>query len=130
MASGKANDEPDPDHALRMDNKIIINSVEPVTIGGKKYYARIDTGATRSSLSKEIFEELGLGPAVECVEVRNSHGISKRDIIIVEVSLAGVTTKTKFNVSDRAHMRYPVLIGRNLLRKGFLVDCSNEDRDY
>jgi len=51
------------------------------------------------------------------------------DIILVDLELAGIHTDVKFNVSDRTHMKYPILIGRNLLRKGFLVDCSNEDRD-
>jgi hypothetical protein len=112
------------------DDKKVINSVEPVKISGKECVARIDTGATRSSICKTLVGKLKLGPPIDSVEVKSSNGISMRDIIMVEVELAGVKTKTKFNVSDRSHMRYPILIGRNLLKKGFLVDCSNEDRDY
>jgi hypothetical protein len=114
---------------IRLNNKVVVNSVEPINIGKKQYLARIDTGATKSSICKSVARKLKLGPALDKVEVKNSHGVSFRDIIMVEVGFAGIKTKIKFNVSDRAHMRYPILIGRNLLKKGFLVDCSNEDRD-
>ena len=114
---------------IRLNNKIIINSVEGVKIKGKSYLARIDTGATKNSICKSVVSELKLGPVVDNVEVKNSHGISVRGVIIVELELAGVKAKTMFNISDRVHMKYPILIGRNLLKKGFLVDCLNEDRD-
>ena len=114
---------------IRINNKIVVNSVEPVIIKGRKYMARVDTGATRNSLSREIAKELDLGPAVETVSIRNSHGNSVRDVVEVEVELSGEKKKTKFNISDRSKMTYPVLIGRNLLSQGFLVDCEHEDWD-
>lgn len=112
----------------QLNNKVIINSVESIKIKGNDFLARIDTGATRNSISREIVEKLKLGPVVDKVEVRNAHGTTIRDIIFLEVELAGVKTKSKFNVSNRSSMKYLVLVGRNLLKKGFLVDCSNEDR--
>ena len=111
------------------DKRIVINSIENVTIKDNKYLARIDTGATKNSICKSIVADLSLGPPVDTVEVKSSNGISVRDIIIVDLELAGVMSQTMFNVSNRVHMKYPILIGRNLLKKGFLVDCSNEDRD-
>jgi len=112
---------------IRMNKKIVVNSVETVKIGGKPFLARVDTGATRSSISRDIADNMDFGPIVETVKVRNAHGQSKRKVVVVEVELAGVKTRSKFNISDRSRMKYPVLIGRNLLRQGFLVDCSNEN---
>jgi hypothetical protein len=112
-----------------LKNKVIIGSVEPVYIKGERFLARIDTGATKNSISKKLVKDLNLGPAIDVVDVKNSHGFSLRDVIWVDVELAHVKTRTKFNVSDRSKMRYPLLIGRNLLKKGFLVDCSNENRN-
>jgi hypothetical protein len=120
--------EPDS-NGVSLHNKVIINSVEPVKIKEKEFYARIDTGATRSSISKEIADLLSLGPVIDSVDVRNAHGKTSRDVILVDVELAGVKTKAKFNLSDRTQMQYPVLIGRNILKRGFLVDCSDEDRN-
>jgi len=114
---------------IRLNNKVVVDSVEPIFIGKNEYFARVDTGATRSSICKSVVKKLKLGPSLEKVEVKSSHGVSFRDIIMVNVNFAGIKTRIKFNVSDRVHMKYPVLIGRNLLKKGFLVDCSNEDRD-
>lgn len=109
---------------LSLHGKTVVHAVEPVVIDGKTFKARIDTGATRSSISKNIVENLGLGPVIAQVHVRNAHGKSSRDVIIVTVVIAGRTMKMKFNVSDREHMQYPILIGRNILKRGFLVDCS------
>jgi len=110
-------------------DKVIINDIESVKIGSEEFLARIDTGATRSSISKEIVSKLKLGPVIDNVEVRNAHGKSLRDVILIEVSVAGKSMKAKFNVSDRSKMLYPILIGRNILKRGFLVDCSNENRN-
>ena len=111
-------------------DKIIVHSVEKVKINSKEFLARIDTGATRSSVSHDIVKDLALGPVIDRVEVRNVHGQAMRDVIELEVGIAGVTMKTKFTISDRSSMKYPVLIGRNLLKEGFLVDCSDENWDH
>ncbi|MGK0209516.1 MAG: hypothetical protein ACI83O_000793 [Patescibacteria group bacterium] len=113
---------------LDLMKKIVVGPVEPVKILDKSYLARVDTGAKKCSISKSIIEEMDL-LVIEKVEVRNTHGTTVRDVIKLDVELAGKSMKVKFNVSNRRRMQYPILIGRNLLKKGFLVDCSNESRD-
>ncbi len=34
--------------------------------------------------------------------------------------------KVHFSIADRAHMKYKVLIGKNILKKGFLIDPSKD----
>ena len=34
--------------------------------------------------------------------------------------------KTDFTLADRSDMKYPVLIGQNILSKGFLIDPMKE----
>ena len=36
--------------------------------------------------------------------------------------------KAQFTLADRSHMRYPVLIGQNILKQGFLIN-PNKDED-
>ena len=100
----------------------IIKVVEIIKIKNKSFKARIDTGAKRSSISKSLAKKLKLGPAIGKVEVKSSNGISMRPLIIIEFLLKGVGISTEFTIADRKHMSYPILIGRNALKKGFLID--------
>jgi hypothetical protein len=104
-------------------HKIVIKTVEEVKIKGKRFLARIDTGATKSSICESIAENLKLGPPIRDVKIRNVHGISNRKIIKIKVSIAGRQMNSLFNVTKRQQMKYPILIGRNILKRGFLIEC-------
>ena len=104
------------------ENCVILGTVEPVKISGKEFMARIDTGAARSAICESLVEELDLGPPIKRVEVRSANGHSVRNVIKTPVELAGKKMAATFNVSDRAHMTFDVLIGRNVLKRGFLID--------
>ncbi len=103
-------------------HKTIIGLVETVDIGGKKFKARIDTGAGRSSLDKEIAEKLNLGPVIKNVKVRSVHGKSERPVIKAQIKLGDQELTATFSLANRNEMERPVLIGRNILKKGFLID--------
>lgn len=111
-------------------DKIILGMAEFVTLKGKDRRvkktlpARIDTGATRSSIDAKIVKELKLGPIVSVLEVKNANGVSLRPTIKVEFKIKDINMKAEFTISDRRHMKYKALIGRNVLKKGFLVDPS------
>ena len=64
-------------------------------------------------------------------KVRSSFGIEEiRYAITTEVVLFGKTYTTQFTLADRVKMRFPVLIGRRLLRQGFLVDVRKKNVSY
>lgn len=111
-----------------MDKKIIVGATEFVVLKGahkdNKLPARIDTGATRSSIHAPLVKELNLGPMLRTKKVRNANGMTIRPIINVTFELKGKTIDAEFTVTDRSHMKYKLLIGRNALIKGFLVDPS------
>lgn len=61
-------------------------------------------------------------------EIKNTSGIpEKRFVIKTKVKLAGRIIKSLISLTDRGNMRYPVLIGRRLLRNRFVVDVSYTD---
>ena len=109
--------------------KTVVGMVEVVTLYGEKHQktllARIDTGATRSSVDDTLAKELQLGPTIKTRLVKAAHGTRRRPIMKVRVKLAGHTMSAEFNVADRSHMKFKVLIGRNVLRRGFLIDPSS-----
>jgi len=78
-------------------------------------------------------------PVFSQKEVRNSFGETElRYVIKTRIRLGSRIIKSIISLSDRGNMRYPVLIGRRLLKSRFIVDVSqvnllsslpNEDRD-
>jgi len=58
-------------------------------------------------------------------KIKNSSGIAEeRYIIKTIIRIAGRTIKSIISLTDRGNMRYPVLIGRRLLKNKFVVDVS------
>jgi hypothetical protein len=110
-----------------MDSRIVLGLTETITVLGKanhkvKLIGRIDTGATKSSLDGSIAKELSLGPVVKTKLFRSAHGHSFRPMINVNIIVAGKKLRSQFSIADRNHMKYRILIGQNILKKGFLID--------
>lgn len=112
------------------EDKTIIGLIESVEIVGRKetrsIMARIDTGATKSSVDKSLSQELDLGPVVGEKVVKSAHGTSKRPLVEASLKLRGKKVKGDFSIADRSHMRYQLLIGQNILKQGFLIDPNRE----
>ena len=109
--------------------KTIIGLTEKVRISGGKgkskvITARIDTGATISSIDSRLATKICLGPVVETKVVKSAHGNRKRPVVIAELVIAGKKKKAGFTIADRRHMKYAMLIGQNILKQGFLIDPS------
>lgn len=123
--SESEDDEPgDYSGILNLKDRVLIGTIEPVIINGKKHLARIDTGATRSAICETLVGSLKLGPVIRRVNIESANGNSTRDVIGAEIILAGKKIKSTFTVSNRRHMNFDILIGRNILKRGFLIDPS------
>jgi hypothetical protein len=67
----------------------------------------------------------------ELKAIKNSFGQTEmRYVIKTKVILFGKPYVTEFSLADRTKMRYPVLLGRKLLRGRFLVDVSRENVSF
>jgi hypothetical protein len=114
-----------------MDDRIIVGLTEKVVVKGtnglrKRLVARIDTGAAKSSIDVKVAQDLKLGPVLVNKMFRSAHGKGMRPIVPVKIRFAGKTFKCRFSVVDRSHMRYKLLIGRNALKRGFLIDPNKK----
>lgn len=109
-----------------LKNKVIIGPVEVIKIIGQNthgsYESRVDTGAASSSIDAKIVADLKLGPVLSVKTIRNAHGDTLRPVIEAEIQLKNKKMKVNFTVADRSRMKYKVLIGRNILKEGFLID--------
>ena len=112
----------------------VVYLTENITVIGpnknKNVEARIDTGASRSSMDLELAAELRLGPIVKVRKIRSSHGKSSRPVVNGTIIIKNKILVCQFTLADRNDLKYPVLIGRNLLEKGnFVVDASNNENE-
>lgn len=58
-------------------------------------------------------------------EIKNSFGdFEKRFVIRTKIKIAKKIISTGISLTDRGNMRYPVLLGRKLLRNRFIVDVA------
>jgi len=109
--------------------KDIIGLSEIVKIIGnnksKTIRARIDTGADICSIDAKLAKQLNLGPVERVKKIKSAHGIKERPILRARVQIKKRRfANVRFSIADRRHLRYRALIGKNILRNGFLVDPS------
>ena len=113
----------------KIEGKTVIGLVEPVTIftkaGVKKtIMAKIDTGASKSSVDVNLASQLKLGPIIKSKLVKSASGNKLRPVIESVIVLADKKMEEEFTLADRWHMKYRVLIGQNVLKHGYLIDAS------
>jgi len=93
------------------------------TVKNVKVRAKVDTGASMSSISKRLVKRLGLVHHHRTAIVKSALGKERRNLIKLSIRMHGKALKAFFSVADRKNLSYKVLIGQNVLRLGkFLVD--------
>ena len=108
-------------------SKTVIGITEKVKIIGikeKEVIAKIDTGADSNSISLKLASELQLGPIIKTIRVKISNGYERRAVVKAKLRIKNRRIIALFNITDRSHLKYPVLIGKRTLKKGFLIDPS------
>ena len=64
-------------------------------------------------------------------EIKNSSGEAElRYIIKTTVRIYGKVYRTEFSLSNRGSLKFPVLLGRRVLRKRFLIDVSQTNLSF
>lgn len=64
-------------------------------------------------------------------KIKSSTGhIENRVIIKTRLVLFGKKFRTEFSLTDRSGMKFPVLLGRKFLKKGFVVDVREENLSF
>ena len=109
-----------------VNEKTVIGFYEDVIIHGKKIRAKVDSGAGVSSIDYDLAKKLKVGPIIGQAAVVNTSGKTFRPVIMLEVEIAGRVIEAKFNIAVRDKLRYPVLIGKNILRQDFIIDSKKK----
>ncbi|MUK28534.1 hypothetical protein GNP44_00275 [Aliivibrio fischeri] len=143
--------KPEANELKTADGKLLLGEEEWIYIKAINHNAkaRIDTGATTSSISAvdiEMFERDGKdwvkfklahneketkefeSPVSRIVTIRQSSTEKRTDRPVIEawVQIGDLKTKTEFTLNDRTHMTFPVLLGRTFFRDVAVVDVSKK----
>jgi hypothetical protein len=125
--------------------KITIGGVEEVVLmpWGVRLPTRIDTGAATSSLdARELnvkkneaefrlpkkYGSLQLRlPVIEWRKIRSADFRERRPVVEITFCLGSKLIHTRVTLNDRSTACYPLIIGRNVLKNKFVVDCMQSN---
>ena len=114
-------------------------------------HAKIDTGAYTCSLhckkaevvdgklefillDQEHPEFTGMRFVFENFEkrdIKNSFGeVEKRFVIVTSITIFEEVITTEFSLSNRGSLKFPILIGRKILRNRFLIDVARKNISF
>jgi hypothetical protein len=64
-------------------------------------------------------------------EIRNSFGeVEMRFVIKTKVRIFDHVIKAEFSLSNRGNLKFPILLGRKILRNRFLIDVTKKDLSF
>ncbi|UUM32622.1 ATP-dependent zinc protease family protein [Vibrio japonicus] len=131
------------------DGKLILGAREWVYVPDLKqnFRARVDTGATTSSISAtdiETFKRNGKSwvrfkvehdgiksdsielPVKRRVKILQSTADDSQRRAVVEawIQIGDLKQKTEFTLADRTHLRYPLLLGRSFIKGVAVIDVD------
>ena len=125
--------------------KLTVGEVEDVVLmpWGVRLPARIDTGAATSSLDareltvKNNIAEFKLPkkygslqlrlPVTEWQKIRSADFKERRPVVEITFCMGPKLIRTHVTLNDRSTVRYPLIIGRNVLKDNFVVDCMHSN---
>jgi hypothetical protein len=105
--------------------------------------ARIDTGAATSSLDarelrvKNNIAEFKLPkkyggillrlPVIDWLHIRSADFKERRPVVEITLCMGPKPIRTQVTLNDRSMVRYPLIVGRNILKDNFVVDCMKSN---
>lgn len=143
---------------MKSKEKIIIGRFDVVDLPLLELFglnAKVDTGAYTSAIHyhhAEVIEKDGeevlhftlldpshpeyndksfYFPKFRTRVIKNSFGQSEeRFIIETDIKIFGRVFTTEFSLSNRGNLKFPILLGRKLLNKGFVVDVARTNLSF
>jgi hypothetical protein len=101
----------------------------PLNPGEARVKGKIDTDASRTSVDVWLAANIGLGPTGDVAKVKSALAtqVRTRPLVRGVVEVGGVKFALPVTVNDRSVMRYPILIGMDILKSGrFLIDPAKK----
>jgi hypothetical protein len=120
-------------------------------LGMRSIHAKIDTGAWTCSL--HCLKAEVINNKLECVlldedhprftgkkfvfkefesrDIKNSFGeVERRYVITTRIKIFGEDITAEFSLSNRGSLKFPILLGRKILRDRYLIDVKKINLSY
>jgi len=94
-------------------------------VSGKLEFILLDQEHPEFTGMKFVFSEF------EKRDIRNSFGeVEKRFVIVTSIKIFEEVITTEFSLCNRGSLKFPILIGRKILRNRFLIDVTKRNLSY
>ena len=94
-------------------------------IDGKLEFILLDEEHPEFTGMKFVFKKFGQR------EIKNSFGEAElRFVIKTKIKIFKRLINAEFSLSNRGNLRFPVLLGRKILRQRFLIDVTKKDLSF
>jgi hypothetical protein len=94
-------------------------------VNGKLEFILLDEEHPEFTGMKFVFDEF------EKRDVKNSFGeVEARFVIVTTIRIYNEKITTEFSLSNRGSLKFPILIGRKILRDRFLIDVKQRNLSY
>lgn len=94
-------------------------------VDGKLEFILLDQEHPEFTGMKFVFSEF------EKRDIRNSFGeVEKRFVIVTAITIFEEVITTEFSLSNRGSLKFPILIGRKILRDRFLIDVKKKNLSF
>lgn len=94
-------------------------------IDGKLEFVLLDEEHPEFTGMKFVFKKF------EKREIKNSFGEAEmRFVIKTTIKIYNHLIKAEFSLSNRGNLKFPVLLGRKILRKRFVIDVTEKDLSF
>lgn len=94
-------------------------------IDGKLEFVLLDEEHPEFTGMKFVFKKF------EKREIKNSFGEAEmRFVIQTTIKIYDHLIKAEFSLSNRGNLKFPVLLGRKILRKRFVIDVTEKDLSF
>lgn len=94
-------------------------------VDGKLEFILLDEEHPEFTGSKFVFSKY------EQREIKNSFGEAElRFVIKTKIKIFDRIIRAEFSLSDRGSLKFPILLGRKILRHRFLIDVTKKDLSF
>lgn len=94
-------------------------------VDGKLEFILLDQEHPEFTGMRFVFEKF------EKRDIKNSFGeVEKRFVIVTTMTIFGEVITTEFSLSNRGSLKFPILIGRKILRNRFLIDVTRKNISF
>ena len=102
-----------------------LHSYHAHVVDGKLEFVLLDEEHPEFTGMKFVFDEF------EIRNIKNSFGeVERRYVIVTTIKIFNEDITAEFSLSKRGSLKFPILVGRKILRDRFLIDVKKKNLSY